>query len=362
MLAWTTSVFGVGLREGRWIRGLCATTTSEERFLAGNGHRRGARAVKACATKDLATDSEVKTPAKDGNGIRTGRVNVEKAKQMLESQAEEADDVKEDWESDNEEWVAEGWEKRVGMEDENGKPVRIEDFYAERRKRMKEEKGREVEVEEKILAGEITEGILDGGNAGIIDWENALRQQAVMARGFWKEVVCFGDNVVDATCGNGKDSVDLLKMLRRAGEGMLICVDLQNDAIENTKTTIAEERHGDVVVEFHQMSHESFPTSIKPETVALVVYNLGFLPGGDESLITMPETTLKSLDAATKLLRPFGMISVMLYQGHEGGMEEKRKVLEWSKQLDSATWSCTHFEWTNRHDAPSLLLVRKVSL
>lgn len=45
-------------------------------------------------------------------------------------------------------------------------------------------------------------------------------------------------------------------------------------------------------------------------------YNLGWLPGGDKSITTMLEDTLESIEAAQRLVKHGGMISVMLYRGH----------------------------------------------
>ena len=45
-------------------------------------------------------------------------------------------------------------------------------------------------------------------------------------------------------------------------------------------------------------------------------YNLGWLPGGDKSITTKLEDTLESIEAAKRLVKHGGMISVMLYRGH----------------------------------------------
>lgn len=52
-------------------------------------------------------------------------------------------------------------------------------------------------------------------------------------------------------------------------------------------------------------------------------YNLGWLPGGDKSITTKLEDTLESIEAAKRLVRHGGMISVMLYTGHSEVSELK---------------------------------------
>lgn len=51
----------------------------------------------------------------------------------------------------------------------------------------------------------------------------------------------------------------------------------------------------------------------------LVAFNLGYLPGGDKTIITKPETTLPALEAAKGILMPGGLISLVVYVGHPGG-------------------------------------------
>jgi Putative rRNA methylase len=51
----------------------------------------------------------------------------------------------------------------------------------------------------------------------------------------------------------------------------------------------------------------------------LVAFNLGYLPGVDKTLITMPHTTEMALKASSKLLDSKGLISIIVYAGHPGG-------------------------------------------
>jgi hypothetical protein len=51
-----------------------------------------------------------------------------------------------------------------------------------------------------------------------------------------------------------------------------------------------------------------------------VAFNLGYLPGGDKQLKTGAETTLRALKAASNVLQAGGLISVVAYTGHPGGL------------------------------------------
>lgn len=51
----------------------------------------------------------------------------------------------------------------------------------------------------------------------------------------WKHVVQKGDTVIDATCGNGYDTLAMLKMVAdESGRGCVYAMDIQKDALVNT--------------------------------------------------------------------------------------------------------------------------------
>jgi len=51
----------------------------------------------------------------------------------------------------------------------------------------------------------------------------------------WKHVIRKGDTVVDATCGNGNDTLAMANMVKdELGKGCVYGMDIQKDAIKNT--------------------------------------------------------------------------------------------------------------------------------
>ena len=170
-----------------------------------------------------------------------------------------------------------------------------------------------------------------------------------LAHRYWQQLVQSGDIVIDATCGNGQDTL-FLAQLKPA---KLFAIDIQEKALTNTKTLLGA---SDNVI-FHHACHSQFPQEILAKSVKLIVYNLGYLPGGDKSLTTQSETTLMSLQKALDLIVPGGAISVTCYPGHAEGAIEEEKILQWAENLDRQQWSCCHHRWCNRQKAPSLLVV-----
>ena len=97
----------------------------------------------------------------------------------------------------------------------------------------------------------------------------------------------------------------------------------------------------------------------EPESVDLILFNLGYLPGGDHSVCTRAETTLPALEAALTLLKPGGAVGVIIYSGGDTGNEEKDAVLDWLKSLDSRRYLVLVTEYYNRPNHPPLPVVRR---
>lgn len=147
------------------------------------------------------------------------------------------------------------------------------------------------------------------------------------------EVLSEGDLAIDATAGNGHDVAFLAEKVERSGK--VYAFDLQNEAIEATARLLAEK--GLENVELHQCGHERMDEVLPPEIlgqVAAVTFNLGYLPGGDKSVVTQTATTRLALRLSMDSLRRGGVLVVVAYRGHPGGSEECDAVRE---ELSSLT-------------------------
>ena len=99
------------------------------------------------------------------------------------------------------------------------------------------------------------------------------------------------------------------------------------------------------------------------EPIGLIVFNLGYLPGGDKERATQAETTLASLQVALDKLTVGGLLSVTMYWGHEAGKIERAAVLHWAAALDRSTYHCVHTDMCNQPNCPPeiLFVTRKKS-
>ena len=149
---------------------------------------------------------------------------------------------------------------------------------------------------------------------------------------------------IDATAGTGKDTVFLAKLVGE--KGRVISMDIQEMAIEQTKKRLLKERLSDraeVVLD----SHAHMDKYAQKDSVSLIMFNLGYLPGGDHSLSTKADTTIEALEKG-------GMISLLIYSGGDSGFEEKKQVLAWLRELPDDKYTVLVEAFYNKPNNPPL--------
>lgn len=179
-----------------------------------------------------------------------------------------------------------------------------------------------------------------------------------LAHHYWKQVATLGDTVIDATCGNGHDTLVLAHIVLSEKQGHVTAYDIQESALQHTQHLL-KDRLTTAQYQRITMIHGCHSLLPADQQVKLIVYNLGYLPKSDKSLTTRCETTLCSLEQALLAIVPGGGISVTCYPGHEEGKKEEDAILTWAAQLDPKQWSSCHHCWLNRKEAPSLLILQK---
>ncbi len=172
-----------------------------------------------------------------------------------------------------------------------------------------------------------------------------------------KQVICKGDCVVDATAGNGHDTVFLAEAV--GDEGKVIAIDIQAEAIEATRQRL-QENQLENRVDLHQASHAEISRLVPVGSAKVIVFNLGYLPGSDRALITQAETTLKALAASVVALEKGGVLAVICYPDHAGGDDEAAQVLAFLQGLKN--FRLAKYELLSTHrGAPFLLVAWKKS-
>lgn len=164
---------------------------------------------------------------------------------------------------------------------------------------------------------------------------------------------------VDATAGRGNDTLFLAGL---AGpDGRVFSFDIQGEAIQSTRLLLEDAGMTDRVT-LIQAGHEEMELYV-PGPVDGVIFNLGYLPGGAHACITRPDSTVRALQSALRLLRPGGRVGLVLYTGHPGGREECLAVENISACLDNSLYNVIKVVLLNRaNTAPVVIVIEKAGV
>ncbi|QQK77417.1 class I SAM-dependent methyltransferase [Salicibibacter cibarius] len=171
-----------------------------------------------------------------------------------------------------------------------------------------------------------------------------------------EKTVTRGDTVVDATTGNGHDTVFLANQV--GAFGCVVGFDIQYKAIQNTRNRLKNEQL-DTNVELIEDSHASIEETLKRKGYAApkaAIFNLGYLPGSDKSLTTNSESTITAINQLLNIMPSKGLIALVIYHGHEEGKKERDALLSFTSSLDQDKVLVARYEFSNRNNHPPFLL------
>ncbi len=177
------------------------------------------------------------------------------------------------------------------------------------------------------------------------------------AKTLLSSVINEGDIAVDATAGNGHDTLFLANLVGETG--FVYAFDIQQQAVDVTIQRLKEnglEHRARVILD----GHEQLSKYVQEE-VAGAIFNLGYLPGGNHDIITKGETTISAIEQLLSLLKIGGIIVLVIYHGHEGGKEERDAVIEFVKSLPQKYVHVIRYEFINqKNDPPFIIALEKM--
>lgn len=183
-----------------------------------------------------------------------------------------------------------------------------------------------------------------------------LRNARCLAADYMLRTIREGDTVVDATMGNGKDTLFLCDLV--GGSGHVYAFDVQAEAVERTRERVREagfEPRTTLLL----AGHETMADHVKAPVQA-VMFNLGWLPGAEHIVTTRTETTLKAVSAALELIAPGGIVTVCVYPGHEEGTRELKALKEYVSGLSVRTFNVLYHSFVNASSqTPQLFLIQR---
>ncbi len=166
--------------------------------------------------------------------------------------------------------------------------------------------------------------------------------------------------VIDATLGNGHDLLKIADYLSK--EGTIYGFDIQLAAIQKSEALLSTAQNIAPKVRLIHDSHTNFKQHIS-EPVDFIIYNLGYLPGGDKAITTIAESTLKSIQAGLELLTANGIMLIAVYHGHEAGKAEKTAIEDYLQSLDQKYFHVLQEAFVNqRNNPPFIYLIEKAKI
>ena len=165
-----------------------------------------------------------------------------------------------------------------------------------------------------------------------------------------------GAQAVDATLGNGHDALWLCSLVGESGR--VYGFDVQAEAVQRSRARLQEagmEERAQLILDGHQ----NMENYIEPQSADVVMFNLGWLPGAAHGVTTQMQTTLQAVNAALKVLREDGLLTICVYPGHEEGAREREALLNWARNLNEREYDTMLRCYLNQSGDPPLLIAVK---
>lgn len=221
------------------------------------------------------------------------------------------------------------------------------------------------------------------GRMTITEWVHRQLQEYVQ-----KAECC-----VDATAGKGKDTLFLCENM--PPQGKVFAFDIQKEALDlaeellqknghtvriyhrtndeqdcrarliledeqDCKARLILEDEQDCKVQLILDGHEHMEHYILPERVDVIMFNLGYLPGGDHALATQSATTIAAIEQGLSLLKCGGVMSICIYSGGDSGFVERDAVLAYLEALDARQYTVIVSNFYNKPNHPPIpVLIRR---
>lgn len=183
-----------------------------------------------------------------------------------------------------------------------------------------------------------------------------LKNVLPYSKALLESVILQGDTVIDATVGNGHDTVFLAEQVGETGK--VYGFDIQATAINNTFERLRLARLTDRVT-LYTKSHDTIDTTIPNYArgnVKAAIFNLGYLPGGDKTIVTTASTTITAIEQLLELLVKNGLIILIVYHGHPEGKRERDALLQYVQNLDQNKAHVLQYRFLNQINHPPFLL------
>lgn len=157
-------------------------------------------------------------------------------------------------------------------------------------------------------------------------------------------------NIIDATCGNGNDSLYLAEQYPSC---KIIGFDIQKLAIDNSTNRCQHLNN----VEFILDSHANVDQYVA-DNVSLAIFNLGYLPRADVTITTRAESTITAIEKILPILNSGGAIIITLYRGATN-LAETELVVEYLRTINKDFYIVSMYDLINLNGNPFNVIIER---
>jgi len=186
--------------------------------------------------------------------------------------------------------------------------------------------------------------------------DRGIQDVQFIIKDYLKKIIVFGDIAVDATAGLGRDTLFLAQCVGVTGK--VYAFDIQEHAIIATRELLRKFN----MLSNVELLHESHSNILKyvPKGVKAIMFNLGYLPGSTSKIITTPESTIKALEGALEILAYNGVITIVVYRGHEGGLRESLALIDFVSKIPKKDFCVLQGNYLNQGEtSPYWIIIQK---
>ncbi|MGN0623764.1 MAG: tRNA (mnm(5)s(2)U34)-methyltransferase [Oscillospiraceae bacterium] len=172
-----------------------------------------------------------------------------------------------------------------------------------------------------------------------------------LAHEFLRQQIKQGELCIDCTAGRGNDTVFLCSLVGSTGK--VLSFDIQKEAVESTALLVEQNGYSDIA-QVIKDSHENIDKYAEENSVSAIVFNFGWLPGGDHKIHTETSSSIAAIEKGLKLLKSGGVMSLSIYYGRDTGFEEKQAILDYIAKLPVKSYTVIVSEFVNRPNCPPI--------
>ncbi|MBG9988451.1 class I SAM-dependent methyltransferase [Aerococcaceae bacterium DSM 111176] len=164
----------------------------------------------------------------------------------------------------------------------------------------------------------------------------------------------YDGNFIDGTTGNGNDIHRIVS--NKHFKGHAYGFDIQEQAILNTQNKLEDidSNRYTLINDSHANINKYIKSNV---TIHGAIFNLGYLPGGDHSITTQGESTLKSVEFISNQLVKGGQIILVVYSGHDSGKVESDQILNALSEYSQDEFQVLTYQFINQINHPPYVII-----